>query len=729
MVEDDSKAHQCRFCYSSFTNDILKKIKDDRDDVYCENCGDLIKRVQIGYINEPKTITKTTSNIPFVAKEPPQEVLIDPDALLYPNGRIFYDTDFPQIFKSNFIIVFSSLVYFYALHLEKEEKINMKELVITENIVNEIHRRISPIHEKRIKAEFVKNLHEITLDEFELNLKKQQKKFHDNRQYQEDFIIYSRWLIKRVLTIISEKKPDEQLTEFEYFILRDLKKLNMDSPKVNSKPKKTTYEKYVELGKTREDLEFDMTREEFKILLQNRGSVRPSHLKYRWRCTKFGHTWDCTYNNIKLGTKCPQCPQRNSITYEDYLSLTELREDINVGMTRVEFYNAVVNRGNINPSEIKLKWKCTKTPHLWQASYHSVRSGNGCSRCPKGSKVITYKKCIELGNSRDDLYLDMTKKEFDNAIEERGSLRPSSVKLRWKCIKFGHTWNTSYQHIYIGKGCAICFSTSYEKCIELSESREDLNFDMTREEFLNAINDRGSKTPNAVKLKWRCLINSSHDWPASYNHISKGAGCPFCGERFKIIGEQIHYIIEYLSIKYLKIKNCQVKHEVEVSSNRKFRIDLMIERNKKFVDNIERNQIVVDIPKNIKKIAIDFTFSLDTDKIIKKCSKKYQNSERLLLIILIREKQNKNAKEFHQQILNSHKIQNKENIKIINYKDFLRFIDLTPGMDKWRALTKTEKKILSKFIWARDLAMNSIEFDSIFDELMEAGKKYRYLLK
>ncbi|MBY8987042.1 MAG: hypothetical protein KGD61_01195, partial [Candidatus Lokiarchaeota archaeon] len=95
MVEDDIKAHQCRFCYSSFSDGILKKIKDDRDDVYCENCGDLIKRVQNGYINEPNTITKTTPNIPFVAKEPPQEVLIDPDALLYPNGRIFYDTDFP----------------------------------------------------------------------------------------------------------------------------------------------------------------------------------------------------------------------------------------------------------------------------------------------------------------------------------------------------------------------------------------------------------------------------------------------------------------------------------------------------------------------------------------------------------------------------------------------------------------------------------------------------------
>ncbi len=223
MTESEVKSGKCRFCKSSISNEILKKIEDNRDDVYCENCGDLIKRVQNGYINEPKTIPKTTPNIPFLAKEPPQEVLINPDALLYPNGRIFYDTDFPQIFKSNFIIVFSRLVYFHALKMEKEGKIDMEELDINENLINEVHRRISPIHEKRIKAEFVKNLHAITLDEFELNLKKLQRKFHDNRQYREDFIIYSRWLIKRTLYLISDKWDKEDHSKFEKIILENLK--------------------------------------------------------------------------------------------------------------------------------------------------------------------------------------------------------------------------------------------------------------------------------------------------------------------------------------------------------------------------------------------------------------------------------------------------------------------------------------------------------------------------
>lgn len=720
---------KCRFCNSKFSDEILNVIKEDNKDVYCPNCGDLIKKLEFRPLSNSVLNDKAAHITPFIVSEPPQEFVIPTNALLYPNGRVFYDNDFPLIFNTNFIIVFARLVYFHALRLEKEGKIDLEELEIEDDLINDLHIRISPIHNERIKAEFVKNLHNITLNEFELNLKKLQRKFQDNRQYREDFIPYSCWLIKRVLTIISEKKPDEELTKFEFIIINDLRTLNLDNFRITSKPRKTTYEKYVELAKTREDLEFDMTREEFKKLLQNRGSVRPSWLKYRWRCTEYGHTWESTFNNIKNGTRCPNCPQKNSITYEDYLTLIEMREDVNVGMSRSEFYKALVNRGNTNPSEIKLKWMCSKKRHTWEASYHSIRKGYGCSRCPKGSKAITYKKCVELGNKRDDLSLDMTKEEFETAIAERGSIRPSSVKLRWKCTKFGHTWNTSYQHIYIGKGCAVCFSTSYEKCIELAESRDDLSFDMTREEFLNALNDRGSKVPNAIQLQWRCLVNSSHHWSASYNNIDSGNGCPFCGERVRIIGEQIHYIVEYLSKKYLKINNCHVNHEVEVSPNRKYRIDLMVERNKNFIDNIEKNQNFVDIPEKLKKVAIDFTFSLNLDKILKKCSKKYQNSERFLLIVLIREHRNNNAKEFQQQIVNSNNIQNKENIKITNYKDYLHFIGLIPGMDKWRALTKIEKKILTKFVWAKNIAINSIEFDSIFDDLIKAGNRYRNLLK
>jgi hypothetical protein len=73
MVENDINSIQCKFCTSSFSNDIIDKIKDDRDDVYCENCGDLIKKVQNRYefpssditIDEPKIRANMTSGKPY----------------------------------------------------------------------------------------------------------------------------------------------------------------------------------------------------------------------------------------------------------------------------------------------------------------------------------------------------------------------------------------------------------------------------------------------------------------------------------------------------------------------------------------------------------------------------------------------------------------------------------------------------------------------------------------
>ena len=55
MVEDDINSHQCRFCYSLFSDDIIKKIEDDKGDVYCENCGDLLKRMQNKYFTPTDT--------------------------------------------------------------------------------------------------------------------------------------------------------------------------------------------------------------------------------------------------------------------------------------------------------------------------------------------------------------------------------------------------------------------------------------------------------------------------------------------------------------------------------------------------------------------------------------------------------------------------------------------------------------------------------------------------
>ena len=58
MVENGTKSERCRFCNSSFSEDILNKIKNDRNDVYCESCGDIIKRIQDKYNFNSTEITE-----------------------------------------------------------------------------------------------------------------------------------------------------------------------------------------------------------------------------------------------------------------------------------------------------------------------------------------------------------------------------------------------------------------------------------------------------------------------------------------------------------------------------------------------------------------------------------------------------------------------------------------------------------------------------------------------
>jgi hypothetical protein len=192
MIEDGPKSHQCRFCKSSFSGEILKKIEVNRDDVYCENCGDLIKRVQNKFDFNPTEIIENGSKIKTkdTPPKPKNDLKSNPDALHYPIGRIFYDTDFPLIFKSNFIIVFSRITCSHALRLEREGQIEFGESEVPENGLNDLYMSIRHLQDKRINSEFLTNLHEISKEEFESNLKLLQAKIQSNHQYREDFIVY-----------------------------------------------------------------------------------------------------------------------------------------------------------------------------------------------------------------------------------------------------------------------------------------------------------------------------------------------------------------------------------------------------------------------------------------------------------------------------------------------------------------------------------------------------------
>ncbi len=165
---------------------------------------------------------------------------------------------------------------------------------------------------------------------------------------------------------------------------------------------------------------------------------------------------------------------------------------------------------------------------------------------PQKMLSLTYNDCIILADKRDDVEFDMTKDEFEEKMKNRGKTYPGGVKLNWKCNK-NHNFNPSYEQLKRSDSkCPHCYGNapiSDNDCIILSDKRDDIKFDMTKDEFDETMKNRGKTIPSEVKLKWICERNIHH-FQSNYKNLKQGHGCPYCSGRTRAIGLLIHPILE-----------------------------------------------------------------------------------------------------------------------------------------------------------------------------------------
>jgi len=382
------------------------------------------------------------------------------------------------------------------------------------------------------------------------------------------------------------------------------------------------------------------------------------------------------------------------ITYEDCIDLGESREDLKFNMTLEEYNDVMDKRGKIPPSHAKLKWKCKQDfTHIWTASYHQIKQGSKCIFCFGNiSRRITIEDCVILGNGRKDLDFHMTYKEFNQAMKNRGALKPSQVKLRWICRKNSkHVLSKSYNNVKLGKGCNYCNDegkiTTYKKCVSLGNSREDLDFFMTVEEFNYAMENRGNTVPSKLNLNWICKEESTHIWKTSYNNVQNhNSGCPYCVEIFSTLGTYSHKAFQYIFTMFFLQKNLKLYSEVFVSYRYKnsklmrYMVDLFllnIDKSKYLYEKIRNNSKVLEelrldpnYLKKIKAFMFDFTSDL-SDQNIKDKAMKYQKKGMILFIVGTRWKQWKNYA--HKRVIDTIY----KNIVIIKYDLFVELIGLT----------------------------------------------------
>lgn len=113
-----------------------------------------------------------------------------------------------------------------------------------------------------------------------------------------------------------------------------------------------------------------------KIYSKYRGKTVVSKDTYcTCKCNKDGYVWDSLWGNLKRGSKCPKCSNKN-LKYnknEIQLKLNSLNMDIDV----LDSYILTVN----NHSKTFVKCKCNKDNNIWESSLANLFEGKGCSRC------------------------------------------------------------------------------------------------------------------------------------------------------------------------------------------------------------------------------------------------------------------------------------------------------------------------------------------------------------
>ena len=386
--------------------------------------------------------------------------------------------------------------------------------------------------------------------------------------------------------------------------------------------------------------------------------------------------------------------------------------------------------------------------HKWWSEKNKILNGSWCPDCPKGFSLEEHKIDIEnIVNNKGGKIIDMEWKydeknrKYPYFFIECGGDNELNIKHRFWIYK--NDLRPDYYHPK-GVWCRKCQNKTldqHQKDIE--DYIDKLGGKILKHEWRYEKHGKYNAKIPYFYLECNNMEEKHMWWVAKGNLLPKpsnptGSWCLICSDRIRAISEYAHIIIEYYCLKYLYLENCHGRHEGTLDEGS--RPDLIIYRDDNFKFSIEPHQSIVSFLnkvslKNIEEIAIDVTMSLIPSNILRKCFRNYQNKIRFLLIVLIREEGFMNAQYIQELIYNDVELDNKEKdlIKVINFDEFLRFLNLDIKLDllnfiKWNSLPKEIREIIVMFQKTIKLSIDAIESSHALKELKKLSTKYRKLL-
>jgi len=158
--------------------------------------------------------------------------------------------------------------------------------------------------------------------------------------------------------------------------------------------------------------------------------------RLQWRCAE-GHEWAANLSNVKnVGTWCPQCSWKSSLSIHDARRIARERGGECLSQRYVNAHS-------------HLHWRCAKG-HEWKVALQGLKySGSWCPHCA-GKARLSLHVAREIAHQQGGECLSQ---DYLNVHE----------RLQWRCAK-GHTWKASLKSVRnAGTWCPNCASRKGER--------------------------------------------------------------------------------------------------------------------------------------------------------------------------------------------------------------------------------------------------------------------------
>lgn len=247
---------------------------------------------------------------------------------------------------------------------------------------------------------------------------------------------------------------------------------------------------------------------------------RGSDRRIWWLCAK-GHEWIDTPSHRVSGRGCPVCSGKRVVAGIN---------DLASGFPDLAAQWHPSKNGTLSPSTVSRKsdkrawWVCS-VGHEWDAKINNRANGTGCPFCA-GQRV--FGGFNDLATTNPALALQWHP-VLNGATTARDTTAFSNKRAWWLCSE-GHEWEAHIANRSNGNGCPYCAGQwVLAGFTDMATTHPELALEWHPEK-------NAPRTPQTVfaglgsKVWWRDVLG--HEWQATGNSRTSGAGCPICsGQR------------------------------------------------------------------------------------------------------------------------------------------------------------------------------------------------------